>query len=195
MHRVDLSKPRVSRREMLCRSANGFGGLALAAMIADKAKSATISDRSADPMRPRAPHFEPKAKSVIFLFMDGGPSQMDTFDPKPLLTKENGNPIKMETPTTVFNISNLVFGSPFEFKKHGQCGADVSELFPHLATCVDDMAIIRSMVANHSEHTAGNYFMHSGSGFQGRPSMGSWATYGLGSECDDLPGFAVWNPA
>ena len=191
MHRIDLSKPGVSRREMLCRTANGFGGLALAAMLADTASSATGGGRSADPMMPRAPHFEPKAKSVIFLFMDGGPSQMDTFDPKPLLAKENGNPIKMDTPTTVFNISNLVLDSPFEFKKHGQCGADVSELFPHVATCVDDMAIIRSMVTNHSEHTAGNYFMHSGSGFQGRPSMGAWATYGLGSECDNLPGFVV----
>ena len=116
MHRVDLNRPGVSRREMLCRTANGFGGLALAAMLADKASSATGSGRGADPMKPREPHFEPKAKSVIFLFMDGGPSQMDTFDPKPLLTKENGNPIKMETPTTVFNISNLVFGSPFESK-------------------------------------------------------------------------------
>ena len=97
----------------------------------------------------------------------------------------------METPTTVFNISNLVLASPFKFSRHGQSGIPVSDLFPHLAGCVDDMAIIRSMVANHSEHTAGNYFMHSGSGFQGRPSMGSWVTYGLGSECDDLPGFVV----
>ena len=181
-------RPAPSRREFLARSANGFGGLALAAMLAEKAGAA---DRSGDPMMPRVAHFEGKAKSVIFLYMDGGPSQLDTFDPKPRLDKENGQPIKMETPTTVFNISNLVLASPFKFSRHGQSGIPVSDLFPHVATCVDDMAIIRSMVANHSEHTAGNYFMHSGSGFQGRPSMGSWVTYGLGSECDNLPGFVV----
>ncbi len=181
-------RPAPSRREFLARSANGFGGLALAAMLAEKVGAA---DRSADPMIPRAPHFEGKAKSIIFLYMDGGPSQLDTFDPKPRLDKENGRPIKMETPTTVFNISNLVLASPFKFSRHGESGIPVSDLFPHVATCVDDMAIIRSMVANHSEHTAGNYFMHSGSGFQGRPSMGSWVTYGLGSECDNLPGFVV----
>ena len=142
-------------------------------------------------MAPREPHYQPKAKSVIFLFMDGGPSQLDTFDPKPRLAEENGQPIKMETPTTVFNISDQVFASPFEFSRHGQSGAWVSELFPHVATCVDDMAIIRSMVADHSEHTAANYFMHTGSGFQGRPSMGAWVTYGLGSHCDNLPGFVA----
>ncbi|MFQ5929085.1 MAG: DUF1501 domain-containing protein [Acidobacteriota bacterium] len=189
MHRVDFSQPGISRREMLCRCANGFGGLALAYLLADKFASAAVSQ--ANPLAPRPPHYEPKAKSVIFLFMDGGPSQMDTFDPKPRLWKENGQPIPLETPTTVFNISNKIFASPFQFKKHGECGTEVSELFPHLATCVDDMAIIRSMVADHSEHTAANYFMHSGSGFQGRPSMGAWLTYGLGTECDSLPGFIV----
>ncbi len=123
--------------------------------------------------------------------MDGGPSQIDTFDPKPRLEREHMQPIQMETPTTVFNISNKVFASPFQFRQYGQCGAWVSEIFPHVASCVDDMAIIRSMVADHSEHTAGNYFMHTGSGFQGRPSMGAWVTYGLGSECHNLPGFVV----
>src|SRR5262245_968112 len=167
-----------SRRQMLCRAANGFGGLALASMLASESRAA-------------APHFPAKAKAVIFLFMDGGPSQVDTFDPKPRLTQEHGKPLPFKPPTTVFNISDKVLGSPFAFRKYGQCGADVSELFPHVATCVDDMAIIRSMVADHSEHTAANYFMHSGSGFQGRPSIGSWVTYGLGSECRNLPGFIV----
>jgi hypothetical protein len=123
--------------------------------------------------------------------MDGGPSQIDTFDPKSRLDKENGQAIPFETPTTVFNISNRILASPYRFKRYGECGAEVSELFPHLATCVDDMAIVRSMVADHSEHTAANYFMHSGSGLQGRPSLGAWMTYGLGSECDNLPGFIV----
>ena len=168
---------RFSRRQMLCRCANGIGGMAL---LHQMAQAAT-----------RTPHHTPKAKSVIFLFMDGGPSQMDTFDPKPRLTRENGQKIPFATPTTVFNISDKIYGSPFSFQKYGQSGAEVSELFPHVATCVDEMAIIRSMVADHSEHTAANYFMHSGSGFQGRPSMGAWVNYGLGSECENLPGFIV----
>ncbi len=167
-----------SRREFLCRAANGFGGLALMQMMAQAAvKNGT--------------HHKPTAKSVIFLFMDGGPSQMDTFDPKPRLRQDHGKKLPFTPPTTVFNISDQVFGSPFSFKQCGQSGATVSELFPHVAGCVDDMAIIRSMVADHSEHTAANYFMHSGSGFQGRPSMGAWINYGLGSECDNLPGFIV----
>ena len=170
----------MSRRDWLCRAANGFGGLALLDLMTREAQGGI-----------RKPHFEPKAKAVIFLFMDGGPSQMDTFDPKPRLNQENGKQIPFKTPTTVFNISDKIYGSPFPFKRYGQCGADVSELFPHVATCVDDLAIIRSMVADHSEHTAGNYFMHSGSGFQGRPSMGAWVNYGLGSESDNLPGFVV----
>src|SRR2546422_1110909 len=181
------SKVGVSRREMLFRCANGFGGLALAGLLAGKHAAASTPN----PLAPRTPHFAPKAKSVIFLFMDGGPSQMDTFDPKPRLEKESGQSLPFKPPTTVFNISDKVLPSPFAFKKYGQSGAAVSELFPHVATCVDDMAIIRSMVADHSEHTAANYFMHSGSGFQGRPSMGGWVTYGLGSECDNLPGFIV----
>jgi hypothetical protein len=170
----------MTRREMLCRAANGFGGLALLDLMAREAAAGT-----------RRPHFAAKAKSVIFLFMDGGPSQIDTFDPKPRLIKENGQKIPISTPTTVFNISDKIYASPYSFMKYGQSGADVSEIFPHVAGCVDDMAIIRSMVADHSEHTAANYFIHSGSGFQGRPSMGAWLNYGLGSESENLPGFVV----
>jgi hypothetical protein len=188
---MDFSKPGISRREMLCKCANGFGGLALASLLAEKFAAAAPPAPQANPLAPHPPHYRPKARSVIFLFMDGGPSQIDTFDPKPRLDKENGRAIPFETPTTVFNISNKILPSPYNFKKYGECGADVSELFPHLATCVDDMAIVRSMVADHSEHTAANYFMHSGSGLQGRPSVGAWLTYGLGSECDNLPGFIV----
>lgn len=169
-----------SRRRMLCRAANGFGALALLHALARDSAAAT-----------HAPHFPAKARSVIFLFMDGGPSQIDTFDPKPRLNKENGRPIPFQTPTTVFNISDKIYGSPFAFRKYGQSGADVSELFPHVAECIDDICLIRSMVADHSEHTAANYFIHSGSGFQGRPSMGAWINYGLGSAGDDLPGFIV----
>lgn len=165
-----------TRRQMLARCANGFGALACMSMASGATK---------------APHFPAKAKSVIFLFMDGGPSQMDTFDPKPRLTRDAGQKLPFTPPTTVFNISDRIFGSPFQFKKHGQSGADVSDLFPNVAGCVDDLCIIRSMVADHSEHTAANYFIHSGSGFQGRPSMGAWVNYGLGSESENLPGFIV----
>ena len=170
----------LTRRQLLCGAANGFGGLALLNMMARDGNAATLK-----------PHFPAKAKSVIFLFMDGGVSQMDTFDPKPALTKYHGKKLPFKPPTTVFNISDQIYGSPFTFKQHGQSGIPVSSLFPHVAECVDDLCIIRSMVADHSEHTAANYFMHSGSGFQGRPSMGSWINYGLGSESENLPGFIV----
>ena len=185
-HKTEFTPGRTTRREMLCRCANGFGGLALASLLAQKNAAA-----AEDPLRPRPPHYTAKAKSVIFLFMDGGPSQMDTFDPKPRLRQDHGKSIPMKTPTTVFNIGDKVLGSPFEFQQHGECGAPVSDLFPHIATCVDDLTIVRSMVSDHSEHTAANYFIHSGSGFQGRPSMGGWVVYGLGSECSNLPGFIV----
>jgi hypothetical protein len=167
----------LSRRGLLCRAANGFGGLALLSLLREQAGA--------------APHHPARAKSVIFLFMDGGPSQIDTFDPKPRLIREHGKPLPFQPPTTVFNISDRMLGSPFEFRKYAPGGADISELFPHVAGCAEDLCIIRSMVADHSEHTAANYFMHSGSGFQGRPSMGAWATYGLGSESKNLPGFIV----
>jgi hypothetical protein len=182
----------LSRREMLERTASGFGAVALAALFGETAAAETSdAARAKDPLLPRPTHFKAKAKNVIFLFMDGGPSQVDTFDPKPRLAKEHGQPIKMKVPPTQFNNVGNVLQSPWEFKQRGKSGIPVSDLFPHVAECVDDLAIIRSMTSNFSEHTAANYFMHSGSGVQGRPSMGSWITYGLGSECRELPGFIV----
>jgi hypothetical protein len=177
----------LSRREMLFRAANGFGGIALAGLLAEESARAS----STDPMRVRAPHFAPKAKSVIFLFMDGGPSHVDLFDPKPRLTADSGKPLPLGEVKATFYPDRKLWGSPFAFRKHGECGTEVSELMPHVATCVDEMTVIRSMYAEFTEHTAGNYFMHSGSSMQGRPSMGAWVTYGLGSECRNLPGFAV----
>ncbi|HSQ54257.1 MAG TPA: DUF1501 domain-containing protein [Gemmata sp.] len=183
-----------TRREMLFRAANGFGAAALAAMLQADARGAEapLSDAS-DPFAPKKPHFPAKAKSVIVLFMDGGPSQVDTFDPKPLLEKYHGKPFPAKVEPTQFNNVGNTLASPWKFKKCGQSGLPVSELFPHVATCADDLAVIRSMVANFSEHTNANYFFHSGHGQQGRPSMGAWVTYGLGSECRDLPGFIVLN--
>ena len=178
----------LTRRQVLLRCANGFGGLALTALLAE---GAPANERALDPMKLRPPHFKSKAKSVIFLFMDGGVSHVDSFDPKERLQKESGKALPLERPQHVRAVSATLFGSPFEFHRYGQSGAPVSNMFPHVATCVDDLVIIRSMVADHSEHTAANYFMHSGSGFQGRPSIGAWLTYGLGSECENLPGFVV----
>jgi hypothetical protein len=189
MHCRQFIETPTSRREMLLRCANGFGALAMTALLSAEAGAAG----AVDPMTPRPTHYPAKVRSVIFLFMDGGPSQVDTFDPKPRLDREHGNPIKMKTPPTQFNNVGNVLKSPWPFKKRGQSGIPVSDLFPHVAECVDDLAIVRSMVSNFSEHTAANYFMHTGSGLQGRPSHGAWVTYGLGSVCRDLPGFVVLN--
>ena len=179
-----------SRREVLLRSANGFGAAALAAMLASETPGAHASG-SPDPFAPKKPQFAPKAKSVIVLFMDGGPSQVDTFDPKPALDKYNGKPFPTKVEPTQFNNVGNTLASPWKFKKYGQSGLPVSDLFPHVGACADDLAVIRSMVSNFSEHTNANYFWHSGHGQQGRPSFGSWVTYGLGSESRDLPGFVV----
>jgi hypothetical protein len=179
-----------SRREMLLRSANGFGAAALATLLADDGR-ATADRPSSDPFAPKKPHFTPKARSVIVLFMDGGPSQVDTFDPKPLLEKYHGKPFPAKVEPTQFNNVGNTLASPWKFQRYGQSGLPVSDLFPHVGRCADDLAVIRSMVANFSEHTNANYFFHSGFGQQGRPSFGAWVTYGLGSECRDLPGFVV----
>jgi hypothetical protein len=175
----------LTRREMLARASGGFGAAALGALLADPSYGANAA-------RPYATH-KPRANSVIFMYMDGGPSQVDTFDPKPRLDREHGSPIKMKTPPTQFaNVGN-VLKSHWKFKRHGESGLWVSDLLPQIATCVDDMCVIHSMTSKFSEHTFANYFLHSGSGLQGRPSVGAWTTYGIGSECSDLPGYVVLN--
>jgi hypothetical protein len=170
---------------MLQRSANGFGALALAALLAEEARG------DAQPVV----HHPAKAKSVIFLYMDGGVSQVDTFDHKPMLAKYDGKDphsvFKVEP--TQFNAVGKVMASPWKFKQHGDCGQWVSELFPHVAKCVDDLAFVRSLTSKFPEHTSANYFLHTGSGIQGRPSMGAWVGYGLGTESKELPGFIVLN--
>lgn len=185
MHCNHFSKRPISRREMLLQGANGFGALALTALLSDPAFGAAAGSGNL--------HHVAKAKSVIFLYMDGGPSQIDTFDPKPQLDKDHGKPYRGDIPATQFNNVGNLLKSPWGFKQYGQSGAWVSDLFPHVAQCVDDLAIVRSMVSNFSEHTNANYFLHTGFGQQGRPSMGAWMTYGLGSECKDLPGYVVLN--
>lgn len=187
----------LTRREMLSRCATGFGAVALAALLAERDYGATGSasdpDSAGNPFAPKEPHFAAKVKNVIFLYMDGGPSQVDTFDPKPRLAQENGKPFGMKIEPTQFNNIGNTLASPWMFKQHGDSGIPISELFPHVAEHADDLAVIRSMTSNFSEHTNANYFLHTGIGIQGRPSMGAWFTYGLGSECQNLPGYIVLN--
>ena len=173
---------------MLGRSAGGFGGVALASLLQDAANGAgplrsTLSE----------PHYRARAKSVIFLYMDGGVSQVDSFDPKPRLTRENGQPFGMKAEPTQFDSNGATLASPWKFRHYGQCGTPVSDLFPHVARNVDDLAVIRSMTSEFPEHTNANFFLHTGSGLQGRPSMGAWLSYGLGAESKDLPAFVVIN--
>ena len=190
-----LTAPR-TRRDMLLQAAGGFGGLALAALLTEREFGDVLQAapaESLDPTAPKQPHFEPRAKSIIFLYMDGGPSQVDTFDPKPRLDAENGQPFKMKVQPTQFDSVGNTLASPWKFHQYGESGIPVSDLFPHVAKHVDDLCVIRSMTSQFSEHTNANYFLHTGHGLQGRPSMGAWATYGLGTECRDLPGFVVLN--
>ncbi len=180
----------LNRREMLLRCANGFGGVALSALLAEGVQADGKS-----PFAAKRPHYPPRAKNVIFLYMDGGPSQVDTFDPKPALDKYDGKDphtiLKVEP--TQFDAVGKVMRSPWKFRQHGESGLPVSELFPHVAQHMDDLCVINSMVAQFPEHTNANYFLHTGHGIQGRPSMGAWASYGLGSENRDLPAFVVLN--
>ncbi|MEM7392082.1 MAG: DUF1501 domain-containing protein [Verrucomicrobiota bacterium] len=182
----------VSRRDMLKNCAMGFGAVALNTLFQDDLHAAVRPN----PLLPKQPHFAPKAKNVIFLYMDGGPSQVDTFDYKPLLEKYNGqDPRKAmgKLEPTQFNNIGKVMKSPWNFQRKGQSGIWVSDLFPHVSKHIDDLCVVKSMVSNFPEHTSANYFLHTGSGLQGRPSMGAWFGYGLGSDNQDLPGFVVLN--
>ena len=176
---------------MLKRCANGFGAVALAALSKETAFAATQN-----PLAAKQPHFAPKATNVIFLYMDGGPSHVDTFDYKPVLEKFDGkdpaNVIGKLAPTQFDNVGK-VLKSQWAFRQHGDAGHWISSLFPHVSEVADDLAMIKSMTSEFSEHTFANYFLHTGSGLQGRPSMGAWLGYGLGSENQNLPGFVVLN--
>jgi hypothetical protein len=189
----ELAASTLSRRELLEKCAVGFGSLAATALFAQQPATAQAAKAGQLSGKLGSAHFPPRARSVIFLYMDGGPSQVDTFDPKPVLQAEDGTPFKMKREPTQFNNAGLTLGSPWQFDSHGQSGIPVSSLFPCIAQCVDDLAVIRSMTSEFSEHTNANYFLHTGSGLQGRPSMGAWVGYGLGSQNADLPGFVVLN--
>lgn len=187
----------LTRRELLAMTKNGFGSLALMSLFGNLMSGCNSSSNNKlvgiPPADRKLPHFIPKAKSVIFLYMDGGISQVDAFDPKPRLIKENGlNPYdKFNVDATQFGNIGTILQSPWKFKQHGESGIWMSELFPHISTCVDDIAMIHSMTSDFPEHTNANYFLHTGHGLQGRPSMGAWVTYGLGSENENLPSYVV----
>ena len=186
--------PTCTRRDLLRLSANGFGLLALADLLAG---SGTAADTLADPKNPlavRTPHFKAKAKRVIFLFMHGGPSQVDTFDPKPELAKQDGKPFPGEKPRVQFAKTGDLLASPWAFKPGGKCGTPVSDLFPHVRERADDLCVIRSVHADNSAHGGALLQLHTGSDTFVRPSVGSWVTYGLGTEARNLPGFITLCP-
>ena len=178
----------MSRREMLGRCATGFGAVALSSLLADPAYG-----KAKSPFAPRKPHHDAKAKSVIFLYMDGGVSQVDSFDYKPRLEKDNGKPFSAKINPTQFDNIGKTLKSPWNFKQYGQSGLNVSDLFPHVGEMADELCVVRSMTSKFSEHNSANFFLHTGFGVQGRPSMGAWMSYGLGTEATDLPGFIVLN--
>lgn len=190
-------EPTISRRQMLRRFANGFGMLGLAGLLAEEmvADSLSAVGLSTNPLEVKPPQFFAKAKRIIFLFMSGGSSHVDTFDPKPRLAQDNGKTPPFELPKLMRTKTGNLLGSPFKFQKQGQAGTDVSELLPNLAACVDELCVIRSMVADNINHNGACLQMNTGEQAFSRPSLGSWLLYGLGSENQNLPGFIVLSPA
>src|SRR5688500_4899178 len=185
-----------TRRHFFSQCALGLGSIALGSWLNEQMFAAD-APKLANPFAPKQPHFKPRAKNVIYLFMAGGPSQLELFDFKPRLVELNGQPIPqsfIEGKRFAFMGSShgtKLLGTRRTFKRHGQSGAWVSELFPHTAGIVDDISLLLSCKANLFNHAPAKLFMNTGSGQFGRPSMGSWVTYGIGSESDDLPGFVV----
>ena len=176
----------LSRRDLLQVSSAGFGSLALAGLLG--------AEQPKGPLDIRSPHFPAKAKRVIFLFMHGGPSQVDTFDYKPLLKRDHGKPLPFARPKVVSSETFNLLQSPWSFKQYGQSGAWVSSLFPEVAKCVDELCIIKSMHGSNSRHGGALLELHTGSDTFIRPSMGSWVTYGLGTENSSMPGFLTICP-
>jgi hypothetical protein len=188
-------RPNLSRRDMLRLAGTGFGAMALRALLAGDAQaSSAVNTRSLNPLAPLPPHHAARAKRCIFVYLPGGPSQIDLLDPKPRLQKENGRPLPFEKPKLQRTATSGLFGSPWKFARHGESGIDVSELLPHLARHADDLCVIRSMVADNINHTGAALQMNTGDERFPRPSLGAWLTYGLGSENENLPGFVVISP-
>jgi hypothetical protein len=194
-HKLNPEHLALTRREFLTRCGMGMGALGLGTLLGDMGGLAPSARAAAmtSPLASRMPHFAGKAKRVIHLFMNGGPSHVDTFDPKPSLQKYAGKMLPMDNLKTERK-TGAAFPCPFQFRKYGQSGIEVSELFPHVAECIDDIAVIRSMHADVPNHEPSLLLMNCGDARQVRPSMGSWVTYGLGSENQNLPGFIAMCP-
>jgi len=202
LHELAAERARYLSRRWFFRDCTlGLGSIALASMMAEKAAAAasTAPPKAVDPLLPRKPHFAPKAKSVIYLFMAGAPSQLELFDHKPTLAKYNGRPVPKDVlggqSCAFIKPDSAIYAPEFKFAQHGKSGAWISEALPQIATVADDLTLIRSMTTDAFNHAPGQIFMNTGSQQFGRPSMGAWVTYGLGSESRDLPGFVVMNSA
>ena len=184
-----------TRRQLLKTSAVGFGHVALSALLgkeslADQTQPAVTTT----PLAPQLAHLTARAKRVVFLFMKGGPSHVDTFDPKPLLTRDNGKPLPFDLPRITFGAQGNLLKSPWKFKRYGESGLPVSELFPHVAQHVDDLCILRSVHGTNPAHGGALLKLHTGTDQFVRPSMGSWVIYGLGTENQNLPAFVTICP-
>ena len=180
----------LSRRDALMKMGGGFGSLGLASLIG----SANGAIDESSPLAPKKPHFKPKAKRIIQLFMPGGPSQVDTFDYKPMIAKHAGQRPESVNRKTLRNTKMGLMPSPFSFKQYGECGKWVSDIFPHVAECVDDICFVHSMHTDIPEHAGGILMANLGALQPNRPSMGSWLVYGLGAETQNLPGFVAMSP-
>jgi hypothetical protein len=194
---IETSLPLHSRRQFLAENAMGIGAIALAWLSSEQSAKAVPAKLPVEPaqfdLKPKTPHFAPRAKAMISLFQHGGPSHVDLFDPKPELSRRSGSDYPGEVQFSFVNrASKTLFGSPWRFAKHGQCGTEVSELLPHFAEIVDDVCLVRSMHTGANGHEVSIRYFHGGiPGVTGRPTLGSWLVYGLGSESQDLPAYLV----
>jgi hypothetical protein len=191
MNSLSLTTPILSRRAMLRQSAVGFGSLALASLLTDESRSEA---KRGDPLAAKLPHFPARAKRIIFIFMKGGPSHVDTFDYKPLLTRDDGKPLPFAKPRVQFAPTGNLLGSPWKFAQYGQCGHWVSDLFPHMAKCADDLCLVHSVHGTNPAHGGALLKLHTGSDNFVRPSIGSWVSYGLGTDNANLPAFVTICP-
>lgn len=182
-----LDSTSLSRRQMLRDAALGFGSLAAASLLSDQACAIQSLTK-------QAPHFAPRAKRVIFLFMKGGPSHVDTFEPKPLLDRDDGKPLPFDKPRVQFAPTGNLLRSPWKFQRYGESGSAVSELFPHVARCVDDICFLHGVHGTNAAHGGASLKLHTGSDSFVRPSMGAWVSYGLGTENANLPAFITICP-
>src|SRR6266567_4369210 len=194
-HALNPEHLALTRRQFLCRCGMGMGALSLASLFSNLGflNSAGAAESFISPLAPKQPHFPAKTKRIIHIFANGGPSHVDTFDPKPALHNYSGKLLPRENLQTERK-TGAAFPSPFKFKPYGQSGIEVSDLFPHVAESIDDIAVIRSMQADIPNHEPSLLLMNCGEARLIRPSMGSWVTYGLGSENQNLPGFIAMCP-